>query len=264
MGVLVQNAAYAIVVPLYLIMYLSTSPLMSSKCKGNFLIDTSDTAAIPISIALGYVAPAILMSLPAPSVIDFQQKQTFMAIWQMFPLWVAILQAVLPYLTAAFLQDRTLSSKSSHSFELKVLRYIYVMLLVVAGIGQTSTATLIAASKWFPDVFAPGFKGIFDFHKVFVPAAIYPSAMMPSIGSGALMLLQYDELIGSTSMALFATVMYISACQGIKTSRSVVSLVFQGLAIAIVTGPLGFAVACIWARDEIIVESDKGDVKKVD
>ena len=262
-GVLVQNAAYAVVIPIYLVIHLSTSLLMLSRRKSDFLIDVSDLAAIPASLALGYVFPAIVMSLPAPSMISFGNKQTFMALWQMFPMWVAMLQAIIPYLIRLFSQDQAQSARHSLGLEIKSLRILYTSLLVIAGFGQTSTFTLLAVSKWFPNLFASEFKGVFNPYHVFKPVAVSSSVKMPSIESGALLLLQYDELIGSASLALFATVLYVCAYQESKQCQSKGLLVLQGLAINIMTGPLGYATACIWARDELVIGENDPDSKKV-
>ena len=263
MGVLVQIAAYAVVMPLYLIIYLSTSPLMSSKRLVSFLVESSALAAIPVSLAVGFVLPATLMSLPAPSTISYEQKQTFVVIWQMFPVWVAILQAVLPYLAGWLTQARATGPNSSQASELIALRKLYTLLILVAGIGQISTTTLILTSNLFPMLFATEFQGVFNTSRVFVPVAASASVKMSSIGSGAHLLFQYDELIGSTSIALFSVVMYTCARQKMKSDQSIAFLASRGLAAALLTGPSGFAVACIWARDELIAQEQDENKKEL-
>lgn len=213
---------------------------------------------------LGYALPAILMSLPAPSIIDYDQKQTFMAIWQVFPIWVATLQAVLPYLISKFTRDRTITSLQSQRHEMDSLRQLYRFLLIIAGVGQVSTFTLLATSKWFPGLFRPNFAGVFDPSDVFVPRSISASAKMPSIGAGAHLLLQYDEFVGSSSMAFFATVLYIHKRRIGTTYSEYVAPVLQGIGVLLLTGPLGYAVACVWARDELIAAERSDDIKKVD
>lgn len=204
------------------------------------------------------------MSLPAPSMIDYEQKQTFMAIWQMFPIWVAILQALLPYLISKFTKNRNMTSLQSQKNEMDSLRQLYCFLLVIAGVSQVPTFTLLAASQWFPGLFRPSFTGVFNLTNVFVPNSISPSTKVLSIGSGAHLLLQYDQLIGSSSMALFATVLYIHKCREYETSGVSISMVVRGTFAFLLTGPLGYAVACIWARDELIAAECPIDSKKVD
>lgn len=262
LGIVVQNAAYAVIVPLYLIIYLSTSPLVSSKQASHYQVDAADSATIPISMALGYILPTVLMSLPAPSVINFDQKQIFMAIWQMFPLWVAVLQTILPHLIVTSTKSQVTTASQIHKNELRSLRRLYVILLVVAGIGQVSTFTLLATFKWFPGLFASEFTGVINSTNVFVPRAMSPSTKMPSIGAGAHILLQYDELIGSISMALFTTVLYIHIYRITKVYNTWTTQVLGGIAALVLTGPLGYAVACTWARDELIAAEDLEDTKK--
>lgn len=212
---------------------------------------------------LGYALPTILMSLPAPSVVGYEQKQTFMATWQMFPIWVAILQAILPYFISKFTKNRSMTSLQSQKNEMDSLRQLYCFLLVIAGVGQVTTFTLLAASQWFPGLFRPSFTGVFNLSDVFVPSSIFPTTKVPSIGSGTHLLLQYDQLIGSTSMALFATVLYIRKLRKYETSGVSISMVVRGTFAFLLTGPLGYAVACIWARDELIAAGRPVDSKKV-
>ena len=258
-GILIQNAAYAVIVPIYLFIYLSTSPVVSSRHVSDHLVDTPDLVAIPVSLALGYVLPAIFMSLPAPSIIGSDQKQTFMSIWQMFPLWVAVLQELLPYLVASFVDKQTRVQRPVSPDSLNALRAVYLGLLIVAGTGQIATLTLLATSQMFPSLFAPEFFGIFRLSNVFKPAAISSSSRMPSIGSGAFQLLQYDEITGSTAMATWATVLFANTYKSGKAYQSPVTLTLKGIATLALTGPLGYAVACIWARDEILLVEAVGN-----
>ena len=251
-GVFVQNAAYAVIMPLWCLAYLLTSPVVSSRCISNLLVDEPDLAGIAVSIILGYVLPTILMSLPAPSVVDHGAKQWLMSFWQFFPVWVSMVQGVVPYLLPRLRAERTVRS----------MRILYAGLLTAAGIGQVSTVTLLATSKFFPGLFAPEFVGVFDYSNVFMPAAISPSTKMPSIGAGALLLLQYDHSIGSASMALWATALFVSTYRGGATKQSVALIIVGGVLMTTLTGPLGYATACIWARDELILAEAEDDGKK--
>ncbi|KAK3175938.1 hypothetical protein OEA41_007260 [Lepraria neglecta] len=241
--------------------HLWTSPLISSKRLSHFLVDTPNTAAVFGSIILGFVLPTVVMSLPAPSVVNFEQKQVYIAIWQLFPVWVSLVQAVLPYLLPKSKAQTTSESPNRHA--LATMRVLYIGLLTFAGIGQASTATLLAASKFFPGLFAPEFRGTFNPAKVFQPAAITPSTKMPSIGAGAHQLLQYDEFIGSGAMVLWGTALLANTYRGSRSRQSVVSLVAQGTAAMLLTGPLGYAAACVWARDELVIAEAREDAKKV-
>lgn len=259
-GFLVQNAAYAVILPIYLALHLWTSPLTSSKRLSHYLVDTPNTAAVFGSMILGYVLPSIVMSLPAPSVISFDQKQVYIAIWQFFPVWVSLFQAILPHVLPNVEEQH--SAKSSTQQASNTMRVLYIGLLTFAGIGQISTASLLLVSKFFPVIFAPEFRGAFNPGKVFLPAAISPSTRMPSIGAGAHQLLQYDEYVGSAAMVFWGTVLFANTYRNLQCRQNVASLLAQGTAAMLLTGPLGYATACIWARDELVIAEAGEDAKK--
>ena len=258
-GVFVQNAAYAVIIPYWCIAYLSTSRMVSSRRVSDLLVDVPNLAGIAVSMVLGYVLPTILMSLPAPSIIDHDLKQWLMTFWQFFPVWVSAVQGVVPYLLPKFGEGKVEFNA------LWSMRGLYAGLLTMAGIGQTSTMTMISMSTFFPSLFAPEFVGVFNLPKVFLPAAVSPSTKMPSTGAGALLLLQYDHLIGSTSVALWSTVLFVTTYRNGATNQSLALMVIGGVIMMALTGPLGYATACIWARDELIIAEAAADAdgKKV-
>ena len=225
----------------------------------DLLVDVPNLTGIAISMILGFVLPTILMSLPAPSIIDYDLKQWLMTFWQFFPVWVSAVQGVVPYLLPKFGEGNVESNA------LRSMRGLYAGLLTMAGIGQASTITLMLTSTLFPGLFAPKFVGVFNLSKVFLPAAVSPSTKMPSIGAGALLLLQYDHLIGSTSVALWSTVLFANTYRNGATKQSVALMIIGGVIMMALTGPLGYATACVWARDELIIAEAAADVdsKKV-
>jgi len=245
---------------------------MVSPSPFGFVVSSSDLYAISGAIVVGYVLPTVLMSLPAPSVIGFEQKQMYMAIWQMFPLWVSLVQPVLAYAIRIIIsQDGDKSpGKNPKSKSMGTLRGSYMGLLIIAGIGQIATATLIATSAFFPDLFSVEFIGVFNASKVFLPASISPFTKVPSIGSGALQFLQYDEAIGSLAMMIWSTVLFVNVYKNQGSRRIPGYLITQGAVAFILAGPLGYATACIWARDEMVAADltahvtgkVRGDVKK--
>ena len=238
--------------------YLSTSPLISSRHINDFLVDVPNIMGIAIAMTLGFVLPTVLMSLPAPSIINHDLKQWLMTVWQFFPVWVSMVQGTVSYLLSKVREP----SGASTTHVLRSMRVLYAGLLTVAGIGQVSTMTLVATSKFFPGLFAPEFVGAFDFSSVFLPAAITPSTKMPSIGAGALLLFQYDQAIGSTSMVLWSTVLFINTYRNGAIRQNVASMIVGGIILMALTGPLGYAAACIWARDELIIADAELEGKK--
>ena len=258
-GFVMQNASFAVTIPIWCITYLSTSRMVSSTRVSDFLTDVPNTVGIVISISLGYILPTILMSLPAPSIINHDLKQWLMTLWQFFPVWVSVVQGMISYLLPSFGP----ANKAPTARMLKLMRVLYAGLLTIAGIGQISTMTLIATSKFFPDLFAPESVGIFNPSSVLLPAAITPSTKMPSIGAGALLLFQYDLYMGSTSMALWSTVLFVNTYRNGAIHLDLALMIAGSILLMGLTGPLGYVTACIWARDELVIVDAEVDDKKV-
>lgn len=251
-----QNATFAVMMPLYLCVHLSTSPTVSSTNPRAYFIASMDLASIPVSLLLGFVVPSILVTLPAPSVVSFNQKQTALAFWQAFPLWVELLQMGTSSL-------RRWSSKEGRGESIAVadkpsttwmteVRVVYMFLLIVAGSTHIATMTLLATSKLFPCLFAAEFAGIFNPSKVFWPDALSSSTKMSSLGVGTQMLLQYDEITFSLALSLWAVFMFTRAMDQKKKFETAYVFIFDFISLMALCGPVGYAVICLWSRDELI------------
>lgn len=251
--------------PIWCIAHLSLSRTVDSRRLADFLINVPDLAGIAFAMVNVYVLLTFLMSLPAPSVINYDLKQCLVAFWQFFPVWVSLVQGAVSYLLPTRLgEERERSSAHPGAIMVRWMRPLYAGLLTAAGIGQAKTLTLMWTSRFLPGLFASEFVGVFDFTNIFVPAATSPFTQMPSIGAGTFLLLQYDYFIGSASMVMWSTVLFINTYRKGTTERSVALLVAGGLVMLALTGPLGYVTTMIWARDELIVaEAEDDDKKKV-
>lgn len=262
-----QNVTFAVIIPLYLLIHLSTSPTVSSNDPKDFYIDLPNLSSIPFSIAIGYILPTAIAALPAPSVISFERKQAYMAIWQMFPLSVQILQLAIPYLLAMSypppLSPNFLIPKRQG---LGALRVVYIFLLTMAASSHLGTLTLLLTSKFFPALFAIPFVGIFNPASVFWPVTISVSHQVSSIGSGAMLMIQYDEIIGSVAVVLWALFLLATAFHRFSEERGANAttawvLAFDFVTLTALVGPLGYAVIAMWGRDEMVFAREKEKLK---
>ena len=130
----------------------------------------------------------------------------------------------------------------------------YTFLLILAGVSHIAAEALIATSMMFPSIFAAEYAEAFSFTKVHIPAAMTPATKMPSIGSGAFMLLQYDELVGFAGLLLWASFLYVRARNQFSTTRKWLQDIVIFTLVTAVAGPAGAAVALIWARDELVLK----------
>lgn len=84
---------------------------------------------------------------------------------------------------------------------------------------------------------------------------------MSSIAAGVLQLLQYDEMVGGAAFVFWSIALYVSVAER-KSVRGWLSLVVKGVFLEALAGPEGFAVAALWARDEIIFAAGHNAGKK--
>jgi hypothetical protein len=243
-GILVQNVAYAVILPLYFVLFLSTSPTLSPNLS-NVLATPDEVFSVPVSIILGFIVPSIAATLPAPSVLSFDNKQIIMAIWQAFPLWVAFVQLISKSLIGLLFPE------SRHRQGLLSHRFLYGVLFFISGATHIAAAAVSAFSSLFPALFAPEYKGVLDYSNVYVPAAITPATKMPSIVSGMFLLLQWDEIVGGAALLLWAVVLYVMAARDVYQNSLdwLLFLVVTGT-LTFIAGPSGTAIALLWARDE--------------
>lgn len=118
-------------------------------------------------------------------------------------------------------------------------------------------------SSFLPGLFADEFIGVFNFSNVFLPATTSPHFQVSSVGAGPFLLLQYDYYIGSISMVLWSTVLFVNTYRNGTIERSLALMIAGGIWMLALTGPLGYATAFAWARDELLVAEAEAGNKKV-
>ncbi|KAL8728089.1 MAG: hypothetical protein Q9166_005614 [cf. Caloplaca sp. 2 TL-2023] len=249
LGPLMQNAAFAVVIPIYLAIHLSTSPTVSSRKRSDFFADPTQFITVPYAVAIGLVLPTILLALPAPSIISHERKQLFMAIWQAFPLWTGMLQTVMSLLRQSVMDHA--ANDMAKKDTVGSMRTVYAFMLIVAVVTRLSTWTILDLSVILPSIFDPKIVHLLNPSAVLRPASVAPSVKMPSIAAGSLQFLQYDEMIGAFAMVVWSSALYISAMER-KGLAGWAALLVKGVLIEALAGPQGFAVAVVWARDEHI------------
>ena len=236
--------------PIYLALYLATSPTVSAT-KGILVSNTHETASLPFSLFAGFMVPAVMLSLPAPSVQSFESKQMWLAIWQAFPIWVSTFQQVFKRCIDSVSSE---SGRNTITNNRNMMRIIYGFLIVFAGVTQSAVGTLTATSLLFPGLFAREHAGVFNPSRAFIPVAVTSSTKMPTIGSGALLFLQYDEAVGSIAVLLWASFMFVNVYKVRQPLHQWARLALGMALLLCLTGPMGCSVALIWARDEMVFE----------
>ena len=198
--------------PIYLAIQLSTSPTVSSRKANDFAVSLPQLLSLPFSLAIGFLIPAVALALPAPAILIYNQKQTWIAVWQVFPIWMEISQQSLSFVISRLFSLESHVSQIRRSSNLKTiraLRVVYIFAMVVTGVTRITAFSIALASKLFPAMFAPEYRGILDPSNVFLTASISPSKKMSYVGEGAFQLLQYDEICGSVALLVWSGVLLV-------------------------------------------------------
>ncbi|KAL8925280.1 MAG: hypothetical protein Q9208_003570 [Pyrenodesmia sp. 3 TL-2023] len=260
-GFVMQNAAFAVVMPLYCAIHLATSPTVWSRKQSDSLAESLRLKCIPWSMAFGFVLPAALMALPAPTVVSHERKQVFVAMWQPFPIWVGILQELFPLLWRSLFGEAAVERTRNQT--INSMRTVYGILLGFALVTRVSAWTISISSVLFPSIFAADTVHLLNPSSVFRPLAASPLVKMFSIAAGGLQFLQYDDMVGGLACVFWSTALYVNVAER-KSVREWVSLMVKSIVVEGLAGPEGFAVAALWARDEIIFaaghDADKKDL----
>ncbi|KAI9844627.1 MAG: hypothetical protein M1837_005479 [Sclerophora amabilis] len=263
-----QVAGFTNVIPFYALIHLFTSPTASLRATSpntpstNLLVSLPDLVALPISVTLGHIAPAILMSLPSPTFFSFNTRQTLLSLWQVFPVTISLLQFVLSSLISVVLpyEPQYHSTAERNARTLRFLRRVYIFGFTISSITHIATWTISLSSIVVPMIFDAGLVDNFSPARVFLPPLPNSTAPATDLGEGLLFFLHYDEYLGFLSLGIWATALYRGADAKGLTLGGWVRLLAKIVGITVVAGPATAALALIWARDELIL----GEVGEVD
>ncbi|MCJ1243263.1 hypothetical protein MMC30_000460 [Trapelia coarctata] len=251
-GFLVLRCGFSAAGPLLSAVHLLTSPT-TTPTRANTAIKAADSLSILVAMMGGYILLSILVALPMPSVISYDQKQIVMVIWQTFPILVSILQYILTE-TLAFFISRTTSGPtgSSVDHDMEALRFLYSFFMLAAGVTHIHAWSLSLTASILPRLFTPNAAKALRYSNAFVPAATDPSTKNSSFAVGVTLLLQWDEIIGVSAFFLWTLVLYIQAKKQ-REQPLTLRLFLQLIIGTTIAGPTTGAAALMWARDELVM-----------
>lgn len=205
--------------------------------------------------------PAVLMVLPAPSMISYDFKQNMMSLWQIFPINKALLYAILSFSLPLLRRPEPGTSKKQSS-SMANLRLGYVVAFAAAAVTRIATMTIIAVNTLFPTVFAPEYRGVFGASRVLQVASVTPAFKPATIGQAMLLMLQFDEGCSGLALVVWAVTMYLQQDTASKSLGRWAGLIGSALAAWVFAGYAGIGVLAIWARDEIVMSNEADDEAK--
>ncbi|KEF56952.1 uncharacterized protein A1O9_07142 [Exophiala aquamarina CBS 119918] len=257
-GLLIQVVGLAVIGPVYLTLYLFTSPLIISAkalTPSDLAIPEGLLTGIPFGTIIGLILPTVLMSLPAPSMLSVSSKITAILVWQPFPLWVTVYTFIWK---AVFWPTITYQSEADAlANQLPLLRHVYKFALAISVPAHLATMTLsLCAGVFCPGMFTVFAQSELNPLSVFIPPNPFSDTKAATVAEGAKWFLQYDYSIFATAFLIWALASrYAKPVAGAShgDSNSIgIGTVLDLVGRVALLGPFATALTLIWDRDEAV------------
>lgn len=259
-GILCQVLGLAVAGPLYLLLYISTSPTISAPSVVNLSIDLTILSGIPTAFVLGFVPLTLLLCLSAPSFMSLETKIKVIALWQAVPVYVV---AVLQLWKLAFSGRRQTQNTSPHE-QRRGLRRVYKLGFALTVPSHAIVWGLSLAALVLPDIFTPSIAAAFHPLAALIPANPFTQSetSTASMAQGTLCFLQWDYWMSALTYLFFSLRARFNAkidSQGFSL-KDVTDLIVRTITL----GPMGASLSYMWERDEIVFEMGAKGISKGD
>ncbi|KAL5365796.1 hypothetical protein BJX96DRAFT_159771 [Aspergillus floccosus] len=231
-AMLSQVVAIAVVVPLWCAIHIWSSSSPSRPMTRTI----SDSAVhsirlIPISMLLGFGVPTIAMLVPDNPHQGFFDKQIAIAVWQIWPIYVALCHWALRVLTG----PRRNKSISVRTACREAYTFAFVCAIIPHAVSWGLSLTLIPTNL-LADVSPWQFAG-------------GDTVQVQSMAQGGLWFLQWDHLIGMGSFLLWAMHMRWTDDKGPSFLQTCYLALKVGV-LCLISGLCGAAVWLLWEESQ--------------
>jgi hypothetical protein len=250
-----QNVTIAVTAPIYFLIHLFTSPASSSNPRPEDLaISPADSAFLPHRTVLSFIVPAVLMSLPSPSVLPAGAHYTWLAMWQVFPIMDTTYHLITKFVLRSQSSRPVLDDGAAARALVAAARRLILTLCFVPR-----TAAIVVALT--PASLVPGpLRPLFEQLTLGSLLAPYwpwnsPAAGDPASPAGkpelVKLFLQWDLATAGSAMLVWAAHVYLAALPDRSLVRDVVPKV---LTYGLVGGPVAAATMLIAERDAAVLD----------
>ncbi|KAI0011860.1 hypothetical protein F4779DRAFT_160592 [Xylariaceae sp. FL0662B] len=278
-GMIVQTMTWTVTAPLYLALHLATSPVARLRggngdgARRALFVYLWDLALLPPAVTLGFVLPALCMSLPGPLRHSAGAHYAWLAFWQAFPVWTVGALAAMHTTCYWAVGSLSLGPRGArgrpappghgfaaaaagvYEFALAVCGAAHVPIVAVSllpdalrsrlGAALPAAAAPVLAQVRFRDVFVP--------FRVSGPPAVDPAGYAAGdLAPLVLHFLQYDMYVGHAALLLWAAYLHATT---VRDPSLVKTLRVAGFWF-LVGGPAGAAAGLLWDRDEVVKEGE--------
>ena len=189
-----QGLGYGFTMSIYATVHLlssrmatKSSPTLARNVRTEDIIIMKN---LTTSIIVGYILPAVLMTIPVSSSVLHQWLGGF---WQGFPVWVTLLQYIFGFLHKKFgsamsedahSHNSDRSTVSDRTGEMRALHGAYLFAFGVSAFTHIATFVLLGARKLFPSLFSSVALATLNIDDVLLPPMLYSHANMKDMAIG--------------------------------------------------------------------------------
>jgi cytochrome bd-type quinol oxidase subunit 2 len=247
-----QCFSYTVIAPIYLFIHLLTSPVAHApQNEQSFRIESNHLAALPYTIALGYILPSVAMGLES-NFVSSATHQRLIALWQFFPLLTTLVHYLIVSLMPFQAQKKSSDTTQDKKRYLAQTRTIHTLLLILCTSTHLHSLTFAVVHG--------------DFVKRFLPHSLLngPHTKVPTLAIGVKNFLQWDIYIGCLAILLWSALLYHETRQ-LKTVSNSASVAGRGQIwffslTALIAGPMGIVIWLLGEREKLVF-GDTGDRK---
>jgi hypothetical protein len=248
-GIAAQLFTYAVSAPLFFALQLLVSDVSFQPTAKNIAVPIAIVKALPVALLLTYTTPTLAMLLPSPGIVTLDQKQLLIALWHPWPAYLSFALTIVSLVS---------SNKNNSPTKLRAsLRATYTFALIHGAIGHITSWTISLYSVAKPAFFNSEVLHSLHPSQVFGLTSPFSDFRASSLSEGIHIFLQWDSLIGSSSILLWAAIANVLAQRKVQGGQVAwPSFLFKIAYSLVFTGPIGTAVRLVWDRDELVLEEE--------
>lgn len=252
-----QVMGAAVAGPWYALLYLSKSSFASGPASWHqargFLAPPYPTMLLPVSLALGYMLPAILMALQSPLTVSNDFQQMAVVAWNLFPVILSLVQNVLKT-SSSMLGLIPAPERPSPEQHLGAVRIAYIFGLIVSSALHVAVISLSAMTAIFPFLYRAEYVRAFSPKAILLPRTSWTP--VASLGEGVRNFLLWDQVFAYATMIFLALLQLVRVAPTLMERIGVLRMIVLVLGAVMVAGPGSACILLNWAADESLVYHD--------
>ncbi|KAH8810635.1 hypothetical protein F5884DRAFT_779934 [Xylogone sp. PMI_703] len=263
-GLLIQTGGYALISPIWFLLYITTSPLAKSPARSqsttSLRVPLSSLAALPVSLVIGYIFPSLLVMLPSPSIVSIDTRQKLIAAWQPFPIYTIILMGIF----STFISPTTTASPGVSATYLSTANKVYTFIISFAVITNLLALLVTILPADIISTVSPAIASSItnspvpiSFFTIYLPRPLLPSWKAVNLADAVHTFLHVDTYASAFAALAWALILRSRTITDKQISGIDLRFMVRLLVWIMLAGPFGAIAVLMWEREGWLAEMEK-------